>query len=196
MYQILEEEVAPLFYTRFEHNLPRNWISYMKKNLVKLCPVYNTHRQLENYTDKAYLPASQRCLSLSENDFQGARELAEWTQRIMTNWSDVSVLEVSSDAPRCLRYDDESTITAKVHLGSLTPQDVACEIYMGRLDAEGDFIERDTMPMKPTEESQGSVVFKGSIKAARTGRLGVKVRVVPSHDLLAGRHDLGLAVWG
>jgi starch phosphorylase len=48
LYDLLEQEVIPIFYDRSADGLPRRWISRMKADIEHLCPVFNTHRMVEN----------------------------------------------------------------------------------------------------------------------------------------------------
>ena len=56
LYRLLENEVAPLFYRRDAYGLPRDWIGYIKSSLRNLCPMFNSHRMVEDYAEQG-LPA-------------------------------------------------------------------------------------------------------------------------------------------
>jgi starch phosphorylase len=196
LYRLLETEVAPLFYTRDQDELPRGWIRYMKKSLAKLCPDFNTHRMLEDYADQAYVPAAQSLNALMADQYARARDLGAWVRRIMENWSQVQVLEVMSPDSGPLIHGQEVEVRAKVNLGQLLPSDVACDVYFGALDAEGEFAERATEAMQDVGGDNGVFNFAGKVTCELNGRLGFSVRVVPYHPQLSSRHTLGLAAWG
>ena len=196
VYRLLEDEVVPLFYHRDEYGLPRGWLMYMKKNLAELCPEFNTHRMLEDYAEMAYLPASSRYAALSKDGFAFSKELGAWVKYIMENWSAVEVLKVESPAVNPVIWGEDIPVSAEVKLGALSPSDVACDIYFGPLGPDGEFMERETAPMKAAEGQDGVYRFAGKVSAKNTGRLGFKVRLVPYHAHLSSKHDLGLAAWG
>ena len=197
LYRLLERDVAPMFYQRDDQDLPRGWISYMKKNLSVICPVFNSHRMVEDYIDMAYLPSSIRYDQLHKDDFAGARELGQWVSKLMQGWSDVQVLEVASPSQSPMIWGQDIEVRAKLRLGELHPDDVACDIYFGRLDAEGAFMDRHTIQMDPKHEDEPGVwTFSGILACAETGRIGLRVRVVPHHHGLGSRYSLGLAAWG
>ena len=195
LYRLLENEVVPLFYRRDAYDLPRDWIGYVKSSLRNLCPAFNSHRMVEDYSEEGYLPASQRYLNLVKDDFAGARELGSWAQRIMENWSQVQVTEAQSSAPRSMTWGQELPISASVRLGGLQPGDVAVDAYYGRLGPDGEFAERMTHTLEPVGESDGVWRFEGKVLAQSTGRLGLAVRVVPNHSLAGNKYALGLAAW-
>ncbi|KIX10739.1 alpha-glucan family phosphorylase [Dethiosulfatarculus sandiegensis] len=196
LYRILEDEVVPLFYNRGEDDLPRGWIEYMKKSLSHLCPEFNTHRMLADYTEEGYLPAAVRYNALVSDDFERARELGAWVRKIMENWGQVKVIEVTSNAPDTLYWGDEIEIRARVRLGELFPSDVACDLYFGPLDADGEFKKRETKSMEAAGQENGEYLFHGRLKSPWTGRMGLTVRLVPFAPQLSSKHSLGLAVWG
>ncbi len=42
IFDLLEQEIVPLFYTRSSDGLPRGWVRKMKRSIATLSPVYNT----------------------------------------------------------------------------------------------------------------------------------------------------------
>jgi starch phosphorylase len=54
LYQVLEEEVVPIYYSRDSAGLPRKWISMMKRSIVTLVPEFNSDRMVEEYTRRIY----------------------------------------------------------------------------------------------------------------------------------------------
>lgn len=60
LYELLEQEVVPLFYERGPDGLPAGWIAKMKASMRRLCPVYNTNRMVSEYTERFYLSAARR----------------------------------------------------------------------------------------------------------------------------------------
>jgi starch phosphorylase len=97
LYDILEREVIPLFYSRSRDGLPRGWIRTMKQSMHSLCYVFNTDRMVKQYVNDFYLPAVAESRRLTENDAARAREVASWKRRIRQAWSGIHVLDVKAD---------------------------------------------------------------------------------------------------
>jgi starch phosphorylase len=57
LYNILQEELVPMYYRRDEHGLPAEWIERMKASMQTIIPRFNTCRMLEEYVAKYYAPA-------------------------------------------------------------------------------------------------------------------------------------------
>ena len=54
LYQVLEQQVVPLYYERNEDGLPHKWISMMKRSIVTLVPQFNSNRMVREYADLIY----------------------------------------------------------------------------------------------------------------------------------------------
>ena len=59
LYDLLENEIVPLFYNRDRSGLPRQWIARMKNSIATVGAEFNTHRMVGEYFAKYYLPASR-----------------------------------------------------------------------------------------------------------------------------------------
>jgi starch phosphorylase len=59
LYELLETEVVPLFYERDQRGIPAGWVAMMKESMVTAMSAFTAHRQVIDYTEKAYLPLSR-----------------------------------------------------------------------------------------------------------------------------------------
>jgi starch phosphorylase len=56
LYQLLENEVLPLYYQRDETGLPRGWLRRLKAAIATIAPTFNTDRQVQDYLHHLYAP--------------------------------------------------------------------------------------------------------------------------------------------
>jgi len=195
LYNILEEEVVPLFYRRGPDGIPTGWVEKMRAGLRQLVPVFNSHRMVQEYTERYYIPCSRRFNTLCRNNFAGARELSVWRQKLMTGWNEVTIEEVVSNDGIELQVGKELAVTARVRLSPLSPDDVTVEAYYGRLKHDGNFAERETFPLKVIESHGDAYTFSGKILCHKTGRFGYTIRITPSRERLENRFIMGLVTW-
>jgi starch phosphorylase len=66
LYRVLEEEVIPVFYRRSEDGIPHDWIRRMKTSLRELSPLFHSHRMVQEYTERYYLPAIRQETAVPE----------------------------------------------------------------------------------------------------------------------------------
>jgi len=59
LYQLLDQEVVPLFYTR-EQGLPHAWIRMMVASLATVTGRFSAARMVADYVDRYYLPTAER----------------------------------------------------------------------------------------------------------------------------------------
>jgi starch phosphorylase len=58
LFEILEQEVIPLFYDRGEDGLPQRWIARVKHSMARLVPRFNSERMLREYRERLYSPVA------------------------------------------------------------------------------------------------------------------------------------------
>lgn len=58
MYDLLEREIVPLFYTRDENGIPTQWVARVRESMARLTPQFAADRTVREYTEKYYLPAA------------------------------------------------------------------------------------------------------------------------------------------
>ena len=80
-------------------------------------------------------------------------------------------------------------------MGALSPNDVTVDAYYGRLDHNGEFMERDTIHLEVKNATDGLYHYQGQISCITPGRFGYTVRVTPSHERLENRFVMGLVTW-
>ena len=58
LYDVLENEVVPLFYDRGADGVPHAWVARQKNAIRTLAWNFSAHRMMMDYTLRCYLPAS------------------------------------------------------------------------------------------------------------------------------------------
>ena len=58
LYDVLENQVIPMFYDRDDHGLPRQWIAMMMNSIGSLAWRFSAHRMVMDYCRSGYVPAA------------------------------------------------------------------------------------------------------------------------------------------
>jgi starch phosphorylase len=58
LYDVLQNEVIPLFYERDADGLPQTWIKMMKNSISSLAWRFSSHRMVMDYARSCYVPAA------------------------------------------------------------------------------------------------------------------------------------------
>lgn len=217
MYEVLEKSLVPLYYDRDEKGIPKGWVKMMKESIISLAAYFSTHRMLQDYTEKLYMPAMKKACCFSTTgqiDCQLVIQLAQWKKHIIDNWNGVSIRgagcraasqsgaggDAGSPVTACCDVQSvpgtEITMDSAVYLGSLQPGDVTVELYYGCINENGDIINgmHKTMQMA-ADNGGGNYRYTTSLVLANGGEYGYQYRVLPSHPLLTDKFELRLVKW-
>ncbi|MDQ0924855.1 starch phosphorylase [Pseudarthrobacter sp. W1I19] len=211
LYELLETQVAPRFYgstvsesagaagpstASGAEKVPTHWVSMIKHTLSHLGPKVSAERMLRDYVNILYRPAAEAGRSAGANSYSQARNLAAWTANVRSAWPHVHVEHVDSvGVSEDPQIGDTLQVNAYVALNSLTPEDVSVEVAYGRAEESDTLAEITVMELKVQEDlGSGRHLFSGSLVIDRSGSFGYTVRVLPRHDALASKAELGLIV--
>jgi glycogen phosphorylase len=199
IYELLEQEIVPLFYNRSRDGLPRGWVKMMKRSISTLCPVFNTNRMVQEYMERCYAPAHWRFGSLVADRLKKAGVLAQWRRNLTRGWPQVRVEGVEGGSADPIQVGSSLQINARVNLGGLSADDIEVQLFHGLVDSFGEIPSPRTTPMNhngPPGKAGEPWTFAGSIPCRSSGQHGYAVRVVPRHPDLANSFEPGLICWG
>ncbi|MBF6317512.1 alpha-glucan family phosphorylase [Nocardia cyriacigeorgica] len=193
LYELFERSVAPRFYDRDETGMPVRWVEMVRHTLQTLGPKVLASRMVRDYALDYYAPAAAAGRRAVADDFAGARAVAEYRRRVESAWPSVRVVQVdSAGLPDTPIIGAPLSLTARIDLGGLTPDDVTVQAVLGRVSPTDDLSDVTTMPMKHTGSDSGLELFEIETPVSLSGAVGYTVRVLPHSELLASDAELGL----
>ena len=196
LYDLLENQIVPMFYDRDEHGVPRQWVSRMKKSIAKLAPFFNTNRMVQEYTEKLYLPAISRTWMLSANHLEKSVELAHQKYRLRDAWPKLRVEQVKADTASPIGVREALSLDVVVQLGDLGDEDVRVQMYCGVLDNDNQLASGQVSDMEHAEAlGGGRHRYVGHICVATSGRHGFAIRIIPGGELFTDVNEPGLIYW-
>ncbi|TFH65791.1 MAG: glycosyltransferase family 1 protein [Candidatus Zixiibacteriota bacterium] len=196
LYDTLEKEIVPLFYDRGRDGIPRDWVAKMKNSIKTLAPIFNSNRMVQEYTEMFYVNAYRQNLILRHQGFAEVKSLANWYKHLVDKWADIRMLELVSKSPSKMNVNEQMQIEAKIFIGELTPNDVAVELYMGKLSPSGDIVDPTSVEMTADGNPHAGIYnYHCTTPISSSGRLGYSVRVLPGHRSLVHPHEMRLITW-
>jgi starch phosphorylase len=196
LYQLLEEDVVPLFYSRGRDGLPRGWLAKMKAAMREHGADFTTNRMVREYAERFYLPSVEQYARLAADNLTRARDLAAWKAHLQQHWGDLRIERVQANGATDLVVGQQLEVTADVYLNDLRPTDVAVEIYWGPLDARDEIVRGAALPMLVARSrGEGRYVFAGAVPCETSGRYGFALRILPNHPDQASAFETGLIKW-
>ena len=181
IYEILENEIIPLYYKRGKDNIPHGWIKKMKTSMQTLCPVFNTDRMVMEYSEKFYKPAAENYANLTSSGSDKAKNIASWKAEIEKKWNGVKILSFHSASPPDIKMGGSIPVEAVIDPSGLSNRDFNAEIYYGFDIASEEIIKKTSVKMNFSEEKDGKFIYKGEIRPDFSGKIKLTIRVLPEH---------------
>ncbi len=196
IYNLLENEIVPMYYDKDKNGLSKDWIQVVKNSIATIAPHYTMKRQLDDYYSKFYTKLAARSAKVNAKDYQLAKDIALWKETVAERWDSIEV--VSREA----KGFDEGAETGK----SYTIQYVINE--QGLNDAVGlelvslkndqdpsdrriNFIK----PFKMVKKEGNNYTFECEFSTSMAGNWKACVRMFPKNDLLPHRQDFCYVKW-
>jgi starch phosphorylase len=195
VFDLLEREIIPLFYTRGRDGLPRQWVQRMKASMAQVGKEMNSHRMLIEYSEKFYLPALEKAREFATDKYAPAGQIAAYLQRLKKSWAQVKVESLTVPEQTMYKIADKVEVSARINLGGLSPQEVRVELYFGSISSSGTIENAGSVEMIPQSDGRSAVEFRGQIDCAVTGRQGYTVRLLPKHPALIHPYVPGYLRW-
>ena len=197
LYQLLENQIIPLYYAKPDGKLPLAWLQLMRESIRSVTPVFNTHRMVKEYTERLYIPAARSHENFAQNGCEPATQLSQWKARMRKDWPQVRIhdVQVGNKDRQNILVGESLQISAHVYLGDVDPNHVRVEAYHGEADNGGIKNPSVSVLNASGRNGDGSYLYQGLVPASDSGAYGFSVRVVPTHPHLMQSHELRLIAW-
>jgi starch phosphorylase len=183
LYNLLENEVIPCFYERKNGDVPDCWVKKMKAAMKMSMGQFCSLRMISEYRDRFYAPAADNYDRLVSDSFKAADHLASQLKRLKALWHHIRIEAPSRDRRGPYRVGENMTVTAAVHLGELTPEEVDVELYYGAFKDFDALAAGHVQSMQVAESLENNTyTYSCSLDCEFSGRFGFSVRVVPRGD--------------
>lgn len=195
LYDLLEHEIVPLFYSQGRDSIPRGWLKKMRASMRAIGSQFATHRMLKEYYAGYYEAALAESRALEADNYKASVSLARYIEKMQRAWQGVRIVEFSDDGAPVVPRGTTITVRVLVDLAGLSPDDVAVECYSGRLSSRGEILDGVRVPMSLVGQEGSNYRYQYVMHGEITGQIGHSVRVLPVHPALDGRFIPGLVRW-
>jgi len=96
IYNIIEGEIAPMYYDKDERGISSPWIETIKNCVANVACNFTTNRMMEDYLRQYYLPLAKRTSKMVAKDFAMAKDIAEWKKKMRREWPMIEVVSSSN----------------------------------------------------------------------------------------------------
>ncbi len=198
IYNILEDEIAPMFYTRNSDGVPEEWVKTIKNSISSVAPMFTMRRMLNDYFDRFYDKLSKRSLKIQRNDFEQAGQLASWKRRMYRKWESLEVVSITYPdiSGKTMMLGQELTGELVLNLNDLHASSVGAELVAVDIHPKnGNVGITDVQELKLIDTDGSIARYRIQIYPTRAGAFHYGIRIFPKHPELPHRQDPGFVKW-
>ena len=188
LYDLLERQVIPEFYTRDGGGIPIAWVKRMRESMARLTPRFSADRTVREYTEQHYLPAASSYRQRAAEKGAGARHIVDWRHGLDQKWAALHFGEVKAET-----RGGRHVFEVQVYLQDLDAKDVRVELYADALNT-GVPVRQEMKPLHPLAGASGGYLYSASVPAARSPA-DYTVRVMPYYDGVAVPLENARILW-
>ncbi|SHI99631.1 starch phosphorylase [Malonomonas rubra DSM 5091] len=150
LYELLENEIVPMFYRRDASGIPRKWVARMRKSLANLAPQFSANRMVRDYVEKLYLPAVGRYRQRNAHGQATGKTLNAWENTLRLHWQ-----EIRWRRRNIKQSQTGDIIEVEICLGRLPQNGVQVQLYADGVGGAGPVC----LTMRPVESTTQSADF-------------------------------------
>jgi starch phosphorylase len=196
LYDILEDNVIPMYFMRREDNIPREWVSKMRHSMMHTLTNFNSERMVAEYLNKYYNPGSRNYVQLTQNNFSELDKLCRWLDKIKKSWPNLSIVNIShTKSVEYFEVEETIHFEAEIMLDGLVPEDVGVTLFYGKEENTGKIMDQGSLSMTFSRKDGEKSIYEGIMKPQSGGVLFYSLRVLPEHPLMTRKLNPGLVTW-
>jgi starch phosphorylase len=188
LYDLLEREVIPEFYTRDESGIPTAWVKRMRESMARLTPRFSANRAVREYTEQHYLPAAAAYYLRIANQGAIGREMLEWQHSLEQKWATLHFGEVKVET-----RGEQHVFEVQVYLNDIDPEAVRVELYADGING-GAPVRQEMKRVRQLVGASGGYLYSSGVSAARPPA-DYTARVIPHRDGVAVPLEAARILW-
>jgi starch phosphorylase len=178
LYDRLEREVIPEFYTRDDKDIPVAWVARMRESMARLTPRFSADRAVREYTEQYYLPAATAYHSRIANKGASPGPTADWRHGLDQKWTALRFGEVKVET-----HDGQHLFEVPLNFDELDPKTVRVELYADGVMG-GAPVCQEMKSLNRPAGAAGDSIYSATVSAARPAT-DYTARVIPHRNGVA-----------
>jgi glycogen phosphorylase len=187
LYELLEKEVIPEFYTRDQKGIPAEWVARIRSSMARLTPRFSSNRAVREYTKRYYLPAAAAFRKRAADKGALGAHVVNWQRGLEKHWSDLRFGEVKVTNGKGMHLFE-----VQVYFGGLDPHAVRVELYANGLNG-GDPVRQEMTRGRQLAGANG-YVYTTSVVAVRPAT-DFTARILPWHPAASVPLEAAQILW-
>lgn len=192
IYQMLENEIIPLYFERKDNDIPEGWLKYIK-NAISIAPTYTMTRVLADYRN-IYSKLDARTKKIKAENYLLAKKITEWKKNIRQQWMQIDVLSVKDPNTNDTPLKAPFKIEIVLDIGLLSVSNIGLEVVM-RVPDKKEEIPTVSKEFTIVAIDRSRVSYECLLPELQSGNYEYSFRIFPKKPELPNRQDMGLVTW-
>ncbi|HET6384848.1 MAG TPA: alpha-glucan family phosphorylase [Armatimonadota bacterium] len=188
LYDRLEREVIPEFYTRDKNGVAVAWVTRIRESMAQLTPRFAATRAVRQYTEEHYLPAAAAYHERAANGGIIGQQIADWQRNTDSQWPSMRFGHV-----RTTPQGEWRLFEVELYLGDLDPRVVRVEIYADGVD-DVDPFRLEMTRSRPLNGTPNAFLYTVSVPGSRSPS-DYTARVIPYFEGAAVPLEYSRILW-
>jgi starch phosphorylase len=185
LYEILEQQVVPDFYTRNKKDIPEKWIEKMRYSMAILTPQFSANRTVREYTEKYYLPAAENYIKRAAGKGAAAINIINDQHELQNKWNQLKIGEIKTEIVK-----NGYSFAANVILNGIDTNKILVQLYAdGKENNKPELIK-----MKADSSSNGNELYKANVITTRPAE-DYTIRIIPNDEHISVPLENNLILW-
>jgi starch phosphorylase len=188
IYDLLEREVIPEFYSRDAEGIPTAWVARMRESMARLTPHFSANRTVREYTERHYIPAASAYRARAANKGAASRQVVDWRSAVEGSWPRLRFggVKVETRGERHIFY-------VQLYLDDLDPKAVQVELFADGANGERP-VRLNMKRVRRLTGGMGGYLYRAAVSAARPAE-DYTARVIPRRDGVAVPLEAAQILW-
>ncbi len=161
LYDILEREVIPAFYTRDEQGIPGAWVARMRESMARLTPRFSSNRAVREYVERYYLPAASAYLERAGDKGRIGVDIVHRRHVLDQKWAALRFGDVTFET-----RGEQHVFEVEVHLDGIDPKTVCVELYADGVMDDAP-VRQEMEQVRHPAGASGGEIYRAAVSAAR-----------------------------
>ncbi len=188
LYERLEKEVIPEFYTRDANNRPTAWVARIRESMARLTPRFAATRAVCDYTERHYLPAAIAYRSRAVENAAPALQIVERQREWRIKRESIRIDTVTVET-----HGEQHSFVTNLFLGDASPATVRVEVYANGAGG-GEAVKQEMKRLHHEGHLSGVHTYRATVPADRA-TADYTVRIMPRTAGLAVPLEENWILW-
>ncbi len=187
LYDLLEKNIVPEFYTRNEKGIPEKWIKRMKNSMATLTAQFSANRTVREYTEKCYLPATTNFLNRAAEKGKRGKLVVDTKHFLHSKWHEILFGEIKTEA-----IQDGYSFNVSISFDDKIKEKISVELFANGIDKEDPEIIK--MNLQSISENKQEHIYHAEVKTLRHPN-DYTVRIIPCYENISVPCEDNLILW-